>query len=281
MPKKIKKRSKKKDDEEVVEPEAELVKEPEVPEEVETFGDLVVDIPQQERDAFQEASFKAASWIEENRPAAMGIFFVVLLLPFGIYAAFYYQGQQEVEASVDVSQAIQMYQHPIEGSREMELIEQNERIKKPETVYESREAKWQAIYDKAAAAATNHGEGPLSVSARYAKAGAAYHLGKYDEAAALYKELLAEERAEDLHVFARFGLAMAQAGQGDVASAAVAFDELAGMNEEYVGLALYHKGRVYEAAGKAAEAKEAYHKLLEEQPKTTYKSDVERRLALL
>lgn len=302
MPKKIKKRSKKNKDEEVVEEDGVLDASfdddddipdaafdggdeeggvPAVYDEVETFGDIAVAIPEHERDAFQEASVQAAAWIEENRPAAMGIFFAILLVPFGVYAAVHFSNQSEIEASKEVSESIRMYQYPIEGSPEMQVIEQNDKIKKPETVYPTRDAKWEAIYKEADGALAKHSQGDLSVAAKYAKAGAAYNLGKYDEAIPLYEEVLADARGESLHVFARLGLAMAQAGKGDVDAALSNFDELAASNEELAGLALYHKGRVLESAGKTEEAKKAYHELLESEPETTYKSDVERRLAIL
>ncbi len=285
MPKKIKKRSKKRDeDEEILDESGQVDQDgPDVlpAEGQEDFGEMVVDIPEHERDAFQMASARAASWIEDNRPVAIGVFAAVLLIPFAIYGAVYFSGQQEAKASAEVSEALVTYSRPVEGSASMQLFEQNDKLDKPETVFETNEARWQAVYDQANEALSAQGKGDLGVAARYSKAGAAYQLGKYDEAVSLYEEVLADKRGASLHLFATLSLAMSQAGQGETEKAAATFDKLGAMNEEYLGLALYHKGRVFEASGDVEQAKEVYHELLEEQPDSSYKNDVERRLATL
>lgn len=287
MPKKIKKRTKKSEDLELQEGQGELVDDEEVGEEgeeydeVANFGDIVVNIPEHERDAFEEMSHTTANWIERNRPIAMGIFFVLLAAPLLVYFGMHQMELSQIAKSQDVTEAIEAYQYPVENSPMMKFFEQNEKFARPTTVYPTEQAKWEAIYAKSDAALKNHASNDLGVSARYAKAGAAYHLGKFDEAIALYKEVLADKRGESLHLFATLGLAMSQAGKGEVETSVQTFDQLKGMNPELVGFAQYHKGRVLEAAGKKQEAKDAYHKLLEEDANTTYKTDVERRLATL
>ena len=287
MPKKIKKRSKK--SEEVVEAQQDLVLRDEegLPisdeemDEVANFGEMVVDIPEHERDAFQEINYKAANWIEGNRPMAIGLFAVLVLLPFIGYGAWYMYQQQQVDASAQVSQALQAYRYPVKDSPQMQLFEQNDELKKPPIIYESNTQKWEAVYKSADAALKNHEGGDLGVSAAYSKASAAYQLGKYEEAVGLYKRVIKDERAASLKPFATLAMAMSLAGKGDVDAASSTFDELAALDDAYKPMAHYHKARVLESAGKSKEAKEAYHKLLEETPETTYKSDVERRLATM
>jgi predicted negative regulator of RcsB-dependent stress response len=289
MPKKIKKRSKKKDeevlDQEEVGTESEgeegLGFDGEEMDEVAGFGDMLVDIPEHERDTFQEINYQAANWIEENRTAAMGIFFAVVLLPFGIYGAYYANQQSQVSDSMEVSAAMDAYRFPVKDSPQMQIFEQNDDLKKPKTIYDSRQAKWDAVYKKADEGLKAHSQGDLAVTAQLSKAAAAYQLGKYDEAVSLYEKVISDKRAESLRPFATLAMAMSQAGKGDVDAAGATFDKLAGYDEEYKQLAQYHKGRVLESAGKVDAAKEVYHKLLEESPTTTYKSDVERRLATL
>ena len=283
MPKKIKKRSKKQE-EELIDDEIVEEEDPEalaVYDEDAGLGDMVVAIPEHERDAFQMASARAADWIEGNRPIAIGIFFAVVALPFIAYGIYEYSKRQEADASAVVSEAITVYSRPVEGSPSMQLFEQNEKLKKPEIVYATHAERWQAVYDEASQGLSTHKDGPLSVAARYSKASAAYHLGKYAEAVDLYNAVLSDERGSSMRPFATLGLAMSQAGAGDVDAAVESFDTLGAIDDEFSGLALYHKGRVYESAGKKEEAKAAYHELLETSPDTSYKSDVERRIATL
>lgn len=249
--------------------------------EVANFGDIVVNIPEHERDAFEKLSHDTANWIERNRPIAIGLFLVVLAAPLLVYFGMEQYQKSLVEKSNDVTAAIEAYQYPVADSPMMKFFEQNDKFKKPETVYETNEAKWTAVYDQANKALQAHESDALGVSARYTKAGAAYQLGKYDEAISLYQAVLQDERGNSLHLFARLGLAMSQAGKGDVDAAVKSFDEIASTSDEFAGFAQYHKGRVLEAAGKAQEAKQAYDKLLEGDANSTYKVDVERRLATM
>lgn len=293
MPKKIKKRSKKKDEELLDQEEVAegsgledeegllLGEDGEEMDEVAHFGDMLVDIPEHERDAFQEINYQAANWIEDNRTAAMGIFFAIVLLPFGIYGAWYANQQSQIEDSMAVSAAMDAYRFPVKDSPQMQIFEQNDDLKKPKTIYDSRQAKWEAVYKKADEGLKKHSQGDLAVTAQLSKASAAYQLGKYDEAVGLYEKVISDKRAEALRPFATLAMAMSQAGKGDVDAASATFDKLAGYDDEYKQLAQYHKGRVLESAGKVKDAKDVYHKLLEENPTTTYKSDVERRLATL
>jgi len=286
MPRKIKKRSKKNNEEELEE-QVEVVDaegdsdEGELPDEVANFGDIVVDIPEYERDAFEEFSANAATWVESNRPQALGLMVLVLLIPFGIFAFVNYRDVQADAASFDAAQPLVAYQFPVEGEPILKVFEQDDKIKKPKTIYPDSDAKWNAVYKAADDADKAHGGDSLGTSVKFSKAAAAYHLGKFEEAVTLYEKVLADKDSEPLHVFATLGLAMSQAGKGDTDNAVATFDSLGKMGDEYAPFALYHKGRVLETAGKKAEAKDAYHKLLELDANTTYKTDVERRIATL
>ena len=293
MPKKIKKRAKRKD-EEILPSEEEggqeilvtRVDNPNDPtilpaeDDQAELGDLVVNIPEHERDAFQEVSHKAANWVDDNRPMALALFVAALCVPLAIFGGYYALQQGEVEDQIVVSQAIELASTPVEGSPELQLFEQNEDFQKPEGVFASRQAKWEAVYAQASKALTEHSSGDLAIAARYAKAGAAYQLGKYDEAIELYNALL-KDGSGPLAPFSRLNLALAQAGKGQTDQAVTLLDALGTEDESYRALAIYHKGRVLEAAGKKEEAKKIYHELLEVDPDTTYKADVERRIAIL
>ena len=222
MPKKIKKRSKKKDHEELPDQGALLVAPAEESagtedaqfEEAETFGDIMVDIPDHERDKFQEASYKAANWVEDNRPAAIGLFLALCLIPVLAYAAYHYMEQQEVEASATVSQSLKLYQNPVAGSEAMKFFEQNDKFEAPKTVYPSEKEKWSTIYDQASKSLAAAKGKDLEAAATYMLAAAAYQTGKYKEAVGLYQDVLGRSEGKPIAPVATLSLAMSQAGGG-------------------------------------------------------------------
>ena len=192
---------------------------------VDNFGDMVVNIPEHERDTFEKLSHGTANWIERNRPLAIALVVLVLAAPLLIYFAVVQVERAAIEDSNQVTEAIEAYQYPVEGSSMMQLFEQNDKFARPETVYPTLEAKWQAVYQESDEALKAHGASDLGVAARYTKAGAAYQLGKYEEAASLYSEVLGDERGSALHLFATLGLAMSQAGNNQADEAAITFDQ--------------------------------------------------------
>ena len=116
---------------------------------------------------------------------------------------------------------------------------------------------------------------------KLANAAAALHLGKFEDAASLYDEALADPKIGHLEPFAVYGKSVALAGKGDTDKALEALNTLAKIDDEYAELAMYKKGTMLEATGDIEGAKEVYHALLEQKPNSAYKLDVERRLATL
>ena len=79
----------------------------------------------------------------------------------------------------------------------------------------------------------------------------------------------------------KVGLATSLAGEKKYDEAIQIFDEIAASDEESRTSALYEKALLLVKVGKTEEAKKVFHKIIEDDPKTPHKSDVERRLASL
>ncbi len=283
MPKKIKKRSKRQEEEEVV--DVELAEgegedffddEGEGPEH---FGDQIVDIPEAERDAFQKASFNAANWVEKNLKTVGIVVALAIAIPVGAYAFHQASEASKTSASEVANGIFTGYQSPIKGSPAYEMIEANDKLQMPKTVYPTTEAKWAAISAAADKTLSSHPD-QLGTVAQLSKGAAALRLEKWDDAIKAYEAALGAKDIADMKPFALLGVAQANVGAGKVDGAVKALDELAEI-DGFKGVARYEKGRAFERAGDKEKAKAAYHDLLETQPSSSYKIDVERRLATL
>lgn len=146
--------------------------------------------------------------------------------------------------------------------------------------FENASKKSEAVY-AAADAASKAGKDELANSARLLKAGAALQLGKYDEAIELYGNVLSSAKASFELIPARQGLSDAYAAKKEWEKAIEQVDAIASTDVELGKAMKYRKARLLESAGKTKEAKDLYHEIVENDPQSQYKSDIERRLATL
>lgn len=232
-------------------------------------------------DPVLEATMRGATWMEQNRNLVIGGVIAVVVAVIGIWVGTSYVEGQEVDASSTLSPALWDYTAPVEGSEEYGLIQQAEEVEVPQEVFGSDAERWQAIYDQADESLAAKGSGALAQTARLTKAAAANRLGKYDEAIKVYNAYLGGQTDESMLPVVYLGLATAHGAKGNVDEAAANFDKLVEVDEGYEGLAMYQKAQVLEGAGQTDEAKELYHEILESDPETPYRDEIERRLALL
>jgi predicted negative regulator of RcsB-dependent stress response len=235
----------------------------------------------QASDPVLQATMRGASWMEDNRNLVIGGVIALVVAIIGVWAGTSYVESQNVKASATLSPALWDYSAPVKGSPTMEMIGQSAEVGSPETVYASDTERWQAIYDKADTSLESHKSGAIAQSARLTKAAAANRLGKYGEAVTLYEAYLKNETDAAMLPFVYLGLANAHAAQDNVDKATANYDKLVEQDESYQGLAQFQKAKVLEGGGKVDKAKELYHEILESDPKTPYREDIERRLALL
>lgn len=243
--------------------------------------DFGINFPEEQPDAFEAASIKTAVWIEDNRHIALGGLIALVVAAIGVFAAVQYAGSKSVDASTSLSKALASYEVLVEGSSELNAIKANPEIEAPEVTFASHEQKWQTIYDQATATLNEYGSGSIAASAQLTKAAAAFNLKKFDEATALYTEYLEGKASNDIKPFAYFGLANSYAAQGEMDKALAQLDKVSETNPEQAVMIQYEKARLLERSGKAEDAKKLYHDILEVEPETSYRADIERRLATL
>lgn len=232
-------------------------------------------------DPILDATMQGMSWIERNRNLVFGGLIVVIV---GALGAWIYSGisaSQQVSASQALSPALWDYEVLVEGSETYQQIEESELIPLPSKTYPSEEARWEDIYKTAGEALSANPSGDIAQSARVVQAGAAMRLKKHDEAVKLYSAYLDGKTSPAILPLVYLGLASAHAATGEVDEAVKNFEELRKINDSYESMSAYEKARLLDSAGKTDEARELYHEILESDPETPYRDEIERRLALL
>jgi tetratricopeptide (TPR) repeat protein len=314
MSKKIKKRSKKKDEEglnEISEPEVE----PKLEDFVDAndpameFGDPTTwdnagddevevaplpvgedgEVDQEALAAMEEltasdqidmASARVADWAEKNIRLIAAVALVAAIAPILFVIGKGIKDSADVKSAQQISPVFDLYMKPAEGSPELQFFEFNKDFPKPKT-FDSQQAKWEAIYKEADSAVAKNPSAGAVYSAKLAKAAAAMRLEKWDESITIYQDMINTSPSAPMRSIAQLGLAQAFSGKKELDKAIDAYEALAKLDKQYEPLATYQKARHQELAGQNDKAKETYHKLLEAHPDTTFKADVERRLALM
>ncbi len=226
------------------------------------------------------ASHRAAAWVERNPVVLLGALVALILAPIVYVIGAGMLASSREDVSAQISPAIIASTRLVEGSPELDFFDTNEEISRPSGVFPSEQARWEAVLAASQAPLkADLGDGPMA-TAQLTAAAAKLRLGQFDEAITLYESARAKAPSDAIKPFITLGLATAYQGKGDTDKAVAAYDELA-KEEDYAALALYQRARVLDLAGQRDQAKDAYHKLLEAHPDTSFKADVERRLAML
>ncbi|HWN70432.1 MAG TPA: tetratricopeptide repeat protein, partial [Haliangium sp.] len=138
-----------------------------------------------------------------------------------------------------------------------------------------------------------HGSTATARAARLFHAAALYDAGRFQDAIAMYQELLADETMPAIATTAREGLGYAQealalasedqgARQTGLETALATFRQIQpaeeGPRREY---ALYHEARILAALGKREEAAASLKKAIEIAPESPLRNDIRQRLAQL
>ena len=228
----------------------------------------------------ERAAYEGAAWFDRNRGMVLTVTVVLLLAGAAAWAWFEYTGGQEEAASDLLSEAIEPYSVLVETSPQYQQLKSTPNFKLPAETFPTDEAKWQAIYKEAGEAL--QADAQVRQPARLARAAAAMQLGKYEEAATLYREALNLSLPLTYQALVGFGLAQALAAQGKHEEAIGQLDALVEKGDQQIALlARYRKGTLLEQTGKVEEAKSIYHELLEKNPQNPYQADIKRRLAIL
>lgn len=233
-------------------------------------------------DQFERATMQAASWIEENRRLlAIGASTVVVVI-LGAFLFLNYAKGQQVEASNRLSEGLAAYSTPVEGSPLLEAIRAQQGGPTLDKTFSDATTKWSEIEAQAEATLSDFDRGPIAASARLTKASAAMNLGRYEEAAGLYRQVLSENELDaNLEAMATVGLADTLAASGDLDGANEAWQNFLAQNPDRQSYVELEIARQTERYGEPAKAKALYEAYLNDHPESEYRDEVARRLALL
>ena len=154
----------------------------------------------------------------------------------------------------------------------------------PEGSYPTMEAKMSASLPKLLEAADTYPNTHPGITARYRAAAALSALGRYNEAAEQYQQVLDTGNAGVYARMATLGLASVEISRGAY-DAAIALLEpstaTAPVAELPVDGVLMELGRAYQLAGRTGDAQAAFQRVMDEFPTSLYFTDAQRKLQAL
>jgi hypothetical protein len=220
---------------------------------------------------------------------------VILIAVFAAVGYNMYKKRQAARATELFDQAVVLYQQPVMSAEEAELIKG---LNLPNTpvdfvTHPSVQARAETTLVVLEELSSKYGSTGVAERARLFHAGVLYDAGKYDEAAALYREFAKSDAPADQRIVAREGVGYAleakalaavdaTARQQGLEKALEAFKKVQSKDDGiYRDYALYHQGRVLQSLERKNEAVALYNQVLETLPTTPLRGEISKRLAVL
>lgn len=215
----------------------------------------------------------------EDPKKIVGIAVGAVVAILAVYYGIQFLETQKVDNSAQLNEAFSAQWKYTEDGPEVKALAQRETPIKFDTFPDAK-AKAEAVL-AASSAAVPKVSGELATPAKLLEAGASLELQKYDEAIALYTQVLASSKDTFALVPARQGLSDAYAAKKEWDKAIEQVDLIAALDPSLAKAMKFRKGRLLESAGKPKDAKVLYHEIIENDPESAFKSEIERRLAAL
>ena len=149
--------------------------------------------------------------------------------------------------------------------------------------YPNLQAKQQAALQKYLAAADAYPTTQAGLAARYHAAATLVMLGKPSEAIAQYNQVVEKGGGSLYGEMAKLGVADAQVAAGQFDQAITGYQAIVGNKESQIPTdgVLMQLARAYAAAGKSADAKQAFKRVMDEFPQSPYAAAAKREFDLL
>ena len=152
----------------------------------------------------------------------------------------------------------------------------------PPGTYATVEEKMSAALPKLIAAADAYPGTPSGITARYRAAAALAALGRQDEAAEQYQQVIDREGDGVYSRMAMLGLAGVQLSQGAYDEAIALLEQASGAGQDLPGDGvLMQLGHAYAVAGRSSEARATFQRVMDDFPASYYFADAERELEAL
>ena len=201
---------------------------------------------------------------------------VLVVLAVGAFALRHFSSQRDTDARMALNTAVQTYRAPVasEGPSPDGTA----------ATYATAEEKYRKALTEFESVERRYGSHTMGVRARYYAALCRIELGQHDEAEKALREIAARQQDDALEpALARLALADLQARRGQVDAAVDAYKQIAAdtgfpLPRDQAQLSL---AKLYEQAGKPADAAAAYRELVEKFPASTYVMEARRRAEFL
>jgi TolA-binding protein len=150
----------------------------------------------------------------------------------------------------------------------------------PAGSYPTETARNEAALAKFMAVADGYPSSDAGIAARYHAAAMLTALGRHPEAQQRYQEVIDRAGKSVYGQMAKLGKADAEVAAGKFDGAIAVYKELSADKEGSLPVdgILMQLGRAYEAAGKAADARQAFKRIVDEFPQSPYSADAKRAL---
>ncbi|MDE3156770.1 MAG: tetratricopeptide repeat protein [Acidobacteriota bacterium] len=150
----------------------------------------------------------------------------------------------------------------------------------PPGSYPSDQARYEAALPKLTAAADRYPSTEAGISARYQEGTALLALGRPADAVAAFQQVMQQAGSGVFTQMARLGLAEAHAQQGHYDEAIATFKALTLQPDGQLPIdgILMQLGRTYVAAGKTAEAVQAFKRIVQEFPDSPYSPEAQQQI---
>ena len=257
-------------------------------------------------DEFVSGVAQVADKLKPHVKLIAGISVVLAVVLIGWYTFQYLNERAETKATALFRQALDVADRPFqapepesdeakpEAAADAAKDEANaDEGKDPDAPFPSEQARAEAVLAPLQALRDDYGSTDTARSARLLHASALYAAGRFQDAIAMYEEILADPSSSELAVPAREGLGYAQealalasedqaARQAGLEKALATFGEIQtkedGPQRE---VALYHQARILATLGKREDAVASLKKASEIAPDSPLRNDIRQRLAQL
>lgn len=151
--------------------------------------------------------------------------------------------------------------------------------------FKTEKERLEAANKEADAFLAQFGNAGIGRKVLFGKASRLLVLGNASEAATIFESLAASETDRDLRLIQQEGVAVAREAEGKLDDALRGFSALADASQAgskfYLDRALFAKARILEKQGKGKDAEKVLREILDKVPKTSLRSQIDDRLALL
>jgi TolA-binding protein len=231
---------------------------------------------QLKQNEFAVTTGKVVGALQDNRNRVLQAIVVAVVLVGIVGGVLYWRKVQADRAGAALGAAVAIAESTVSPAPTLPGASQ------PAGTFPSERARAEAAIQAFTDVSNKYAGTPAGIAATYQLASELLNSGQAEQAEQTFRKV-ADSGSELYAPLARLGVAQAQAGAGKNEEAVATLTELAAIRDGLVPVdaVLMELGRTQLKAGKTAEARTAFKRVVDEFPSSTYLSDAQARLATL